>query len=143
MKDFVRVALLLMCLMVAGLTAQGQMRRTESSCLVMYDPVFWRSKLRLREDQCRSIREINAQYYERLAGMLNRPASSSISTLTLVEQYLSDRNEKIWNVFQPVQRKRWKRLWDHQYAASGGHSTLPGGAQSSVFSPQRLIYRQL
>jgi hypothetical protein len=128
MKDFVRVALVLMCLMSAGLAAQGQTRRTESSCLVMYDPVFWKTKLRLRNDQCRSIREVNAQYYERLVGMLDKPASSSVSTLTLVEQYLSDRNEKIWNIFQPAQRKRWKRLWDHQYAANvhGPQSTDHG-----------------
>ena len=116
MKDPVRFALLLMCLLTAGMAAQGQTRRTESSCLVMYDPTFWKSKLHLREEQCRSIRQINAQYYERLVGVLDRPASSSVSTLTLVEQYLSDRNEKIWSIFQPAQRKRWKRLWDHQYA---------------------------
>jgi len=124
MKDFVRVALVLMCLMAAGFAGQAQTRRSESSCLVMYDPIFWKTKLRLREDQCRSIREINAQYYERLVAMLDRPASSSVSTLTLVEQYLSDRNERIWSIFQPAQRKRWKRLWDHQYAASAVHSRL-------------------
>ena len=122
MKALVRVAVVLLSLMSAGLAVQGQTRRTESSCLVMYDPVFWKTKLRLREDQCRSIREVNAQYYERLVGVLDKPASSQVSTLTLVEQYLSDRNEKIWNIFQPAQRKRWKRLWDHQYASSAVHS---------------------
>jgi hypothetical protein len=154
MKDFVRVALVLMCLMSAGFAVQGQTRRTESSCLVMYDPVFWRTKLRLRDDQCRSIRDVNAQYYERLMGMLDKPASSSVSTLTLVEQYLSDRNEKIWNIFQPAQRKRWKRLWEHQYAAIGNHTASSAGSAAFTvdrglwtvdlnFNPQLLIHRLL
>jgi len=139
MKDFVHVALVLMFLMSAGFAAQSQTRGNESNSLVMYDPVFWRTKLRLREEQCRSIREVNAQYYERLVSMLDQPASSQVSTLTLVEQYLSDRNEKIWNIFQPAQRKRWKRLWDHQYAASVNHSTSPDGGQSSVWPHQRPL----
>jgi hypothetical protein len=140
MKDLIRVAVVLAFLIPAGFTVQGQQAQAdESSSLVVYDPVFWKSKLRLREDQCRSIREINTQYYERLASVLDQPATSRTSTLTLVAQYLSDRNEQIWSVFQPVQRKRWKRLWDHQYSASARHNGFSDGAQSSCFRPELLI----
>jgi hypothetical protein len=147
MKDLVRVAVVVVFLIPAGFTVQGQQAQAEeSSRLVVYDPVFWKSKLRLREAQCRSIREVNAEYYERLARVLDQPSTSRTSTLSLVAQYLSDRNEKIWSIFQPVQRKRWKRLWDHQYAASAHHPTYPGGASpssSSGFRPERLMLHQL
>lgn len=146
MKDLVRVALVLAFLVSAGFTVQGQQAHAEeSSSLVVYDPVFWKSQLRLREAQCRSIREVNAEYYERLARVLEQPSGSRTSTLSLVQQYLSDRNEKIWSIFQPVQRKRWKRLWDHQYAASAHPPTFPGGASpsSSAFRPERLAQHHL
>lgn len=143
MKDLLRVVFALALLMAAGFTAQGQhAQAAESSSLVMYDPIFWKSKLRLREDQCRSIRKINAQYYERLNHMLGQPAGQR-SGLALIEQYLSDRNQQIWGVFQPIQRKRWKRLWDHQYAASVHHTRSSPGAQSSLFRPELLIRRLL
>ena len=143
MKDLLRIAFALMLLTAAGFTAQGQdAHAVESSSLVMYDPIFWKSKLRLREDQCRSIRKINAQYYDRLTHMPGQPGDER-SGLMLVEQYLSERNEQIWGVFQPVQRKRWKRLWHHQYAARVRNPHASDGAQSSLFRPELLIRRLL
>ena len=34
--------------------------------IVMFDPLFWKEQLKLKDAQCRSIQDINAEYYENL-----------------------------------------------------------------------------
>jgi len=76
--------------------------------LVLFDPLFWKDKLKLDDFQCQKIRKINSQYYEKLyvvARESNHQALKAKAAQTLLE-----RSDEIWETFHPKQRKRWKKI---------------------------------
>jgi hypothetical protein len=58
---------------------------------------------------------------------------------TRAAQYLLQRSQKIWDIFHPNQRRKWKRMWDHNYA---GRSKDAKEFTSSLVKPP-LLYHQL
>lgn len=77
----------------------------------MYDPLFWKDKLKLDDTQCQKIRQINSEYYEKLS-LVAHESSSHQTVKARAAQTLIDRSEEIWETFHPKQRKRWKKLWE-------------------------------
>ena len=43
--------------------------------IVMYDPLFWKDKLKLDDSQCQKIRQINSEYYEKLTAVAHESSS--------------------------------------------------------------------
>ncbi|HYF69278.1 MAG TPA: hypothetical protein VD884_14135 [Ohtaekwangia sp.] len=77
---------------------------------VLYDPLFWKDDLKLSNIQCQRIRDINAEFFQQVITLTKIENRSAVSQKTA--KLLSDRSEKIWNTFQPRQKKRWKKLWE-------------------------------
>ena len=92
--------------------AQVVNEESPSRNLVQYDPLFWREKLKLDEDQCQKIREINGEYYESLFTAYEEVKDDRAALRSLANKSLAHRNQEIWETFHPKQRKRWKRMWD-------------------------------
>jgi hypothetical protein len=78
--------------------------------IVMYDPLFWKDKLKLDDSQCQKIRQINSEYYEKLTAVVHE-SSSHQTVKARAAQTLIERSDEIWETFHPKQRKRWKKLW--------------------------------
>jgi hypothetical protein len=70
---------------------------------VVFDPLFWRSELKLKQEQVHKIDEINMGFYSRI---LNARDQAGIN----LDELTRERSEQIWNTFSAKQRKRWKRL---------------------------------
>jgi hypothetical protein len=81
--------------------------------LVVYDPLFWKSKLKLDPYQCRKIKEINSEYYQKLLTSVKEERNVSLKQLKAAETLLH-RSEEIWETFHPKQRKRWRRMWSER-----------------------------
>ena len=79
--------------------------------LVQYDPLFWKDKLKLDQDQCQKIKEINSEYYESLFTAYQEEKGDRNALRRSANKSLLQRNQEIWETFHPKQRKRWKRIW--------------------------------
>lgn len=79
--------------------------------LVVYDPLFWRNELKLDAFQYQKIRQINSEYYERLLAALHDDGKNRSLLKLEVAQSLLERSERIWQIFHPRQRKKWKKMW--------------------------------
>lgn len=101
--------LLIFSFLAASAIAHAQEHQPENE-LVLYDPLFWKEQLKLDDDQCQRIKEINSQYYEKLIEVVQEePDHETIRALA--EETLVQRSEGIWETFYPKQRKRWKKIW--------------------------------
>lgn len=78
--------------------------------LVLYDPLFWKEQLKLDDDQCQRIKEINSQFYEKLTEVVQEESDHEMVKV-LAAETLVQRSEGIWETFYPKQRKRWKKIW--------------------------------
>jgi len=85
--------------------------------LIQYDPLFWKDKLKLDDDQCLKIREINGEYYQNLFSAYREEKGDVDALQELATKSLEQRNQEIWEIFHPKQRKRWKKMW-HANASS-------------------------
>ncbi len=82
----------------------------QSSDLIQYDPLFWKDQLKLDQDQCLKIREINGEYYESLFTAYQEEKNDRDALRQLANKSLAQRNQEIWETFDSRQRKRWKRI---------------------------------
>jgi hypothetical protein len=83
---------------------------------VLYDPLFWKTQLKLDESQCQKIREINSQFYEKLSAVAHEDANHNEIRQKAVET-LMQRSEEIWETFYPKQRRIWKKMWSDNSGA--------------------------
>ena len=79
--------------------------------MVNYDPLFWKDKLKLDDEQCQKIREINGEYYQNLSVAYQKEKDNREVLRKLAEESLNQRNQEIWETFHSKQKKRWKRMW--------------------------------
>ena len=79
--------------------------------LINYDPLFWKDKLKLDDEQCQKIREINGEYYQNLNIAYQKEKDNRAVLRKLADESLIQRNQEIWEIFQPRQKKRWKKMW--------------------------------
>lgn len=76
--------------------------------MIVYDPLFWKDKLKLDDSQCMRIREINSVFYKKLSDVAlesNRQVIQAKAAQSLLE-----RSEEIWETFHPKQRRKWKKI---------------------------------
>ncbi|HEY9045279.1 MAG TPA: hypothetical protein VIN08_05260 [Ohtaekwangia sp.] len=106
--------------------------------VVMYDPLFWKDQLRLKDAQCKSITRINQEYYENLKQVIHETPTDRAAIQVRAAEYLQQRNQKIWDTFHPNQKKRWRKLWDHQYA---GVKKLRDDELTSLLSRSASFYQ--
>ena len=91
---------------------------SKSENLIQYDPLFWKEKLKLDDDQCQKIREINGEYYQNLFSAYQEEKDDRAALIELANKSLEQRNQEIWEIFHPKQRKRWKRMWHANSSSS-------------------------
>jgi hypothetical protein len=99
---------------VGSLFAQDN---NEAEALIQYDPLFWKDELKLDNDQCQKIREINGEYYESLFTAYRKEKDDRKALRQLADKSLIHRNQEIWDTFDSKQRKRWKRIWQASIAS--------------------------
>lgn len=76
--------------------------------MVVFDPLFWKERLKLDDDQCMRIREINSMFYKKLMDVANESNRQVVKSKAA--QSLLERSEEIWETFHPKQRRKWKRI---------------------------------
>jgi hypothetical protein len=89
--------------------------------LVLYDPLFWKSELKLDAFQAKRIREINSEYYERLMTAIKNEGSDRNRLQAIATESLAERSQQIWSTFHHRQKKKWKKMWlENESEFSGG-----------------------
>lgn len=76
--------------------------------MIVFDPLFWKDQLKLNDNQCLRIREINSVFYEKLSDVANE--SNQQVVRAKAAQSLLERSEEIWETFHPKQRRKWKKI---------------------------------
>ena len=79
--------------------------------VVLYDPLFWKSELSLRNDQSKKIQQINSEFYQTLRSIKDETSSREAKTDRL-EQGLQERSQKIFQTLMPKQRRRLEKIID-------------------------------
>jgi hypothetical protein len=82
----------------------------EADKLIQYDPLFWKDQLKLDNDQCLKIREINGEYYQNLFTAYQEEKDNRDALQRIAYRSLIQRNIEIWETFDSKQRKRWRRI---------------------------------
>lgn len=72
-----------------------------------YDPVFWKETLHLSNQQLISIEHINADFYSSVKTIAGQAKENRRE---LLNEFLLDRNTRIWNVFSRRQQMKWRRI---------------------------------
>ena len=99
-----------------GVVAFGQTENPE----VLYDPLFWKDDLKLKNEQCSEINAVNHEYYERILDTYEEVADDRQALNRAIVQCSRDRSHQIWEIFSPKQRKRWTKLWSERYSGNNG-----------------------
>lgn len=102
---------LLVCFMVSFSSARAQ-RPDDPKDIVLFDPLFWKDQLKLSAAQSKKIQEINWEYYENLRHVLYDEHASREGLRTRAMQCLMQRSQKIWDTFQPKQKRKWRKIED-------------------------------
>lgn len=98
------------CLVLTSMSSTARAQVVTSN-VVGYDPLFWKEKLHLSNDQCLRLRDINAEFYKSLVIVANDRQKHDIDKTTILE-LLNNRSEKILGVFSYRQRKKWDKIAD-------------------------------
>jgi hypothetical protein len=85
------------------LTGIASFAQDKTEQQVVFDPLFWKSELKLNKEQVHRISEINSGFYSTI---LNARDARNIN----IRQLTQNRSEQIWNTFTLKQRKRWRKL---------------------------------
>lgn len=83
--------------------------------VIVYDPLFWKSELRLKDSQCQSIQQINSEYYQLIESTARNSETSQPELQEIAKEGLVERSQKIWGTFHTNQKKRWVKMWNQQY----------------------------
>ncbi len=84
---------------------------SEGREVVLYDPLFWKDELALKNNQSRKIEQINTEFYESLRSMKDEQPDKNEMTREL-ERGLQQRSQKIWETLLPKQRRKLERIID-------------------------------
>lgn len=80
--------------------------------VVMYDPLFWKDKLSLKNAQSKQIEEINREFYDGLRQMRAVPYSKSEMKKQL-KTGLQERSVKIWATLDNKQKKKLEKILEN------------------------------
>jgi hypothetical protein len=110
---------LLVSFMVSFFTVSAQRpddQKDDQKDIVLYDPLFWKDQLKLSDAQSKKIQEINWEYYESLQMVLYDEHANREGLRTKAMQCLMQRSQKIWDTFQPKQKRKWRKIEDETMA---------------------------
>jgi hypothetical protein len=106
-----RYSILFFALLI-GFSAFGQNGSdSEGRDVVLYDPLFWKDELALRQNQSRKIEQINTEFYESLRLMKDEQPGKGEMNRQL-ERGLQQRSDKIWQTLLPKQRRKLEKIID-------------------------------
>ena len=91
--------------------AKAQNSQDDSKEVIMYDPLFWKDELALRNNQSRKIEQINSEFYQSLRDMKHEQVSREENNIRL-EQGLHERSQKIFDTLLPKQRRKLEKIMD-------------------------------
>ena len=100
-----------MSAVLISIGASGQNDPDEGREMVMYDPLFWKHELALKNNQSRKIEEINTEFYESIRLMKDEPVDESDKHEQL-EKGLRQRSRKIYDALLPKQRRKLEKIID-------------------------------
>lgn len=95
--------------------SEGRAQHNDTNQTIVYDPLFWKDRLKLKDWQRAKINEINADFYGAIVETA-REAKNKAEKEN-VRKLLNQRSEKIWSTFSSRQKNIWKRL-ESEYSAS-------------------------
>lgn len=97
---------------IAALPSMGQNGSdSEGREIVMYDPLFWKDQLALKQAQSRRIEQINTEFYESLRSLKDvSPPKNEMNRH--LEEGLQTRSQKIWDTLLPKQRRKLEKIID-------------------------------
>jgi hypothetical protein len=97
------ISIFLLTACVCGCLAQT----AANDVKVVYDPLFWKEKLKLNRNQCEQISHVNTAYYQAI-----QTAARAKSQKQKIEPYklLHERSEQLWNIFSSKQKQKWRKL---------------------------------
>ncbi len=81
-----------------------------SKDVVMYDPLFWKDELSLKNNQSRKIEQINTEFYENIRQ--NSSDGNHEANSTTLERGLQERSQKIFETLLPKQRRKLEKIID-------------------------------
>lgn len=104
---------LLFVFLVRSVTTSAQPISQETKRAVLYDPLVWEHELKLNAYQREKIQKINLEFYQSIYKTVSEGTRDRSYLQSKANQYLQQRSQEIWDAFNPNQRRKWKRLWDH------------------------------
>lgn len=102
-----RIFSLMAVLISFGAHAQSEEERET----VLYDPLFWKDELSLRNTQARKIDQINNEFYESLRHVREEQPDQAEMHEHL-ERGLHERSQKIYDTLLPKQRRKLEKIVD-------------------------------
>ncbi|MEJ1239887.1 hypothetical protein WBG78_17240 [Chryseolinea sp. T2] len=103
----IRVFVAAVVLVMSGTVLRAQELKGDQN-MIVFDPLFWKDQLKLNDNQCLRIREINSDFYKKLSDVANE--SNHQVVRAKAAQSLLERSEEIWETFHPKQRRKWRRI---------------------------------
>ena len=105
------LACFLLSLLVYPVLGQDQ----PENLAVVYDPLFWKEELKLKDNQCQSIQKINSEYYQLIESSVRNSSVSIPEIQEIAKEGLVERSQKIWDTLHTNQKRKWVKMWQHQY----------------------------
>jgi len=105
MHKFLTIA----ALVIITSLSQSLYAQVEGTAVVGYDPLFWKAELRLSNEQCMQLRDINAEFYKAIVAAAHDHAKWDADHLRIVK-LLNSRSERIMQIFTERQRKKWDKI---------------------------------
>lgn len=96
-----------------SISSNAQQSLTENKSIVIYDPLLWNHELKLNANQREKIQQINLEFYQSIYKAAADGSRDRAALQSKANQYIEQRSQEIWEAFNPNQRRKWKRLWDH------------------------------
>lgn len=103
------------CLIIICFAAGSAFSQEQGQQVVVYDPLFWKDELKLKDSQYRSIQQINTEFYAFLEASTHDVSIDHKNLKAIAREGLIERSTKIWNTLHPSQKRKWKRLWETKY----------------------------
>lgn len=95
-------------LSIAIITQGYSQKPLSSKNKVVYDPLFWKTKLKLKKEQCDQISYINACFYKSIKDIKSETSRGEQNAL--LDKYLYTRSEELWHVLSTRQKQRWQNI---------------------------------
>lgn len=98
---------------ILSISVNAQQLITENKNIVIYDPLLWKHQLKLNANQREKIQQINLEFYQSIYKAAQDDSRDRAALQSKANQYIQQRSQEIWEAFNPNQRRKWKRMWDH------------------------------